>query len=70
MPVCLGKVLKLLDGSTSTVQSTKDFSDLLYAKLGTDVRDWFDNYVESYHIMESTLENVSDSYEVGRMKCL
>lgn len=66
----MAKVLKLSDGSTATVHTPKDFSDLLDAKLGTDVRDWFDDYVKAYQVMEDTLENVSDHYEVGRMRCL
>ena len=38
-------VLKLSDGTVEMVDTIEDFSDLLDRKLGMEVRNWFDDFV-------------------------
>ena len=48
-------VIKLSDGSVEIVGNTRDFSELLDKKLGTDVSMWFNSFVEEYEALKEDL---------------
>ena len=58
-------VLKLNTGEIEMIGDVEDFSDLLYRKLGSDVRDWFDSLIATYeaNLEIANLQVEEDEYE-------